>query len=211
MKITYLAAIALTAHAMPHFGACPDVPGVENFSMADFAAPSEGHDAAKWYERERDPWFMFEMGQECGTQEYFYDADADELHFYFRYTMLGMGMGIPGKMKCDTEGKCKLQMWINGEYTEESDNAVFQIIAYESGKYAVMWSCMEMMGEWGGFTWLNVLQRENPMDLDQVEDAYETIKGKVPTYVPLGWPMTHMDTQGDSCSYDWGRFKDQYE
>ena len=54
MKLTYLAVIALTAHAMPHFGACPDVPGVENFSMADFAAPSEGHDAAKWYERERD-------------------------------------------------------------------------------------------------------------------------------------------------------------
>ena len=69
MSFALLASLALTAEAMPHAGECPDIPGISGFSMADFAAPLDGEDSAKWYERERDPWFMFEMGQECGTQE----------------------------------------------------------------------------------------------------------------------------------------------
>ena len=121
MKLALFTTFALTAQAMPHFGKCPDIEGVDNFSMADFGAPNEGEDTAKWYERERDPWFMMEMGQECGTQEYYYDADEDELHFYYRYTMFGMAMGIPGKMKCSEDGMCNLQMWVNGAYTEAKE------------------------------------------------------------------------------------------
>ena len=54
----------MTVEAMPHFGACPDIESsVTDFSMAEFASPLEGDTSAKWYERERDPWFMFEMNQ----------------------------------------------------------------------------------------------------------------------------------------------------
>ena len=94
-------------------------------------------------------------------------------------------------------------MFINGEYTDESETP-FHIVAYEAGSYAVMFACMEMVADMGGFTWFAILQKQNPLPLDTVEEVYEAVKAVIPGYVPLGWPMNHMDTQGDSCNYSWG-------
>merc|ERR1719486_17942 len=97
------------------------------------------------------------------------------MHFYFRYTMLGAAMGIPGKMRCDEAGDCFLSMYIEGEYTEESTSPL-KIVAYDKDNYAVMYSCMEMVEDMAGFTWFAILQKQNPLPIDKVSEAYEAVQ-----------------------------------
>ena len=99
-----MALIAATDARMG-FGVCPKADMQANF---DAAAHS-----GQWYEHQRDALFTFEMGQECGTQNFKLAADGTSWDLYFRaqfWMMFGSYMGVGGNLtECGTSSEWTCQ------------------------------------------------------------------------------------------------------
>ena len=126
------------ADARMGFGKCPEVSTQPYFDGA--------RHAGQWYEQQRDKLFTFEMGQECGTQNYKANS-AGGWDLYFRaqfWMMFGEYAGIGGKLSdcgaSSTGGTCDATMG-------DSDKKYpISILATDYDDWSVMYACSDMLG-----------------------------------------------------------------
>ena len=197
---TALMTLALigAAESRMGFGSCPEVATQPNFDMAR-------HQGA-WYEHQRDKLFAFEMGQECGTQNYQANADGGwDLYFRAQFWMMfGTYAGIGGKMtECgtSTEGTCMATM---GETSDKK--YPIDILSTDYDNWSVMYACSDMLG--GDLMygqWLSISTRDNsPISETNLAAAHAAIRAQLPTFDLSSFAM--WNTSQKNCDYDWNKW-----
>ena len=191
-------AVLGAADARMGFGSCPDVGSQPNFDAA--------RHSGQWFEQQRDKLFTFEMGQECGTQQYRANAEGG-YDLYFRaefWMMMGEYAGIGGKLsECGTndKGTCLATM---GDSEKKSP---INILATDYDNWSVMYACSDMLGGdlmYGN--WIGISSRSQaPISEEHLMAAHAAIRAQLPLFDLTNWSM-HNTTQGRSCQYDWNKW-----
>ena len=191
-----MALIAATDARMG-FGACPKADMQPNF---DAAAHS-----GQWYEHQRDAQFTFEMGQECGTQNFRAGANGSwDLYFRAQFWMMfGAYMGVGGNLtECGTSSDWTCQATMGDSETKYPIN----VLATDYTNWSVLYACSDMLGgDMMHAQWLSISTRDNqPISDSNLAAAHASIRAQFPTF-DLGALAMH-NTNQKNCTYDWNKW-----
>ena len=183
MKTSLVFALAATSvSARLGFGSCPKIQLQQNFD-------ADRH-AGKWYEAKRDKLFAWEMGQECGTQNYRKNASGNyDLYFRAYFWMMAFQyMGVGGELKrCGTSSDWTCQATMGKESEKEYP---IDILATDYDNWSVMYMCSEPLGK--GFIYNQYLQINDRQGLGtkaNLAPAHAAIKAILPDFDLSGWSM----------------------
>lgn len=179
------------------FGSCPQINTQLNFDGS--------RHAGQWYEHQRDKLFTFEMGQECGTQNYRANNEGGwDLYFRAQFWMLfGEYAGIGGKLsECGSndQGTCLATM---GDSTTKYP---IDILATDYENWSVMYACSNLLGgDLMYAQWLSISTRDNqPISQANLDAAHNAIKAQLPDFDLSSFAMHN--TNQNNCKYDWNKW-----
>lgn len=196
MKTSLVFALAATSvSARLGFGSCPKIQLQQNFD-------ADRH-AGKWYEAKRDKLFAWEMGQECGTQNYRKNASGNyDLYFRAYFWMMAFQyMGVGGELKrCGTSSDWTCQATMGKESEKEYP---IDILATDYDNWSVMYACMDMGAMHA--KWIGISDRNGAITPDQLAAAEASIAAQLPDFDLSDWSM--WNTSQKDCKYDWNTWE----
>ena len=188
-RLTFVAGLALSAHAAPRLGGCPkDYKPMETFDLARYTG--------KWYEIVRDKYTPFELFSSCVTAEYTANADDTITVHNSAYRLIFGTHDATATAVQSSSGDASLVVNFKGSVPDPTDKANYTVLDTDYDTYSVVYSCGEFMGL-ASFDFLWVLSREPTMDDETLLSIVEKIDAKLPDYGFFA--NHHMTHQGWLC------------